>query len=553
MKEKKAIWLFILRNFMNLIYVITDLLLPVFAAKTINGLYSGVSTGDFTYAYVNLALELLTYVVGYLFQFIDYQLYSKLYCYSYDKIQNKIYDKLVSCESSNFNETSKQKILSIIGSDVGTMAEFTDHFLLEIGYFVLCVVPFVYIFIANLYAGLIVVAMCFVNFFVLKWFNRNIAKGYRLRSEARDALYEFMNKTMDGQKVIREFDKREDVRTNLNQILREKHYGAVRYYYRYYSGREHIFYLFTYIIIYVITALLIYLVSKGSFDLETYLIIVPYLSKCIGKFNNVANVTKILDDLNVSTKRVDIVLSFSEKELQKFGGSEDINKISDLSMIDISYENNDTLSTNYGKISNLDISFKNNAVNIIKGKKGSGKRILFNMLRRNIRPDSGQIVLDGISIYNYSEKVYKKIIYYAVAHPLFLDDTIYNNLKIACNNRVKIYRILVEFGLHKKIKTLAKGVNTKIHDANFSNEELFILAVARAFLTDAQYLIFYELPNFSNEEFKDNFYKLIANMKKKRTIIIFTYSNMYDENADIVYEIDKCQIVDFKINKKKLI
>ena len=157
---------------------------------------------------------------------------------------------------------------------------------------------------------------------------------------------------------------------------------------------------------------MLYFVSQGTLAIEVYLVIIPYLSSGTTKLTELFDKSSFLENMRVDVDRVNLILGLSDKELIQYGeiNAETIGY--NLGLISVNYENADKSSENYGVLKDVDISFKMNAINLIKGSKGSGKRLIFNLLRRYIKPQSGTVLLDNLDLYSYNEATFKSHIYY---------------------------------------------------------------------------------------------------------------------------------------------
>ena len=97
------------------------------------------------------------------------------------------------------------------------------------------------------------------------------------------------------------------------------------------------------------------------------------------------------------------------------------------------------------------------------------------------------------------------------------------------------------------IKELPKGFDSEIDD-DMPRMFKFLLGLARAILTDCEVLLVYETPSAMSKTDKLLLQRLIADLAKERTIILFTYGDLYDNVAKICYKIEQGQLVDVKVN-----
>lgn len=129
----------------------------------------------------------------------------------------------------------------------------------------------------------------------------------------------------------------------------------------------------------------------------------------------------------------------------------------------------------------------------IVGPSGAGKSTITNLLLRFWEPDSGQILINGISQIEIDPEGIRSL-YSVVSQNTFLFNTsILENLKVA-NSEAEmdvITKVCQSVELDEFIATLPKGYNTIIGERGyqFSGGERQRLAIARAILKDAPILL----------------------------------------------------------------
>ncbi len=541
-QPSKKLWFF--QILFYICYAVIYTLMAVFAAKTINCLVEHNWKGAFMW----LGIEFADILLRNVFLHLQYVFYGKHYGHIRKNITVKIYNKLFKSEEKELKNLTTEKIINIAQSNMGSAAEFPDYVAYIMRYIVQVGIALVTIFISNVYAGLIVMAVGVVNFFVYNALNKKLGGLMKMRFEKKDLSFQEYSKILSGRPVIEELNIKEEYKDKLIQHIDEFSDSYSRYYTTS-SFRDNIYYVIWNIVVYSITAFLIYLVSQGSMDLAVYLVIVPYLTSCITELNNLYTKFGGIENMRVDIDRINIILSLNEKQLIQYGN---VNKTSDgynLGFIDVSYHCPETDIS----LSKMDISFKMNATNIVKGERNCGKRIVFNLLRRRIKQDSGMIMLDNLNLTDYNEKTFKQHIDYCSAHPMFLKGTIKENLLVANKDFSAVEAMVKELNLEEVISKLPQGYNTQIADI-FDGETRFLIGLIRASLSKSKILMIYEYP----DDVSENFHKLLQHViasseKSKRTLIFFTHKDDYDQYADLIYEIKNGKIKSIKAKSKKTI
>ncbi len=528
-EPNKTTWFF--QCFFYICNTIFVSLLTIFAAKTINSLYES----DWTMAYVYLACELATIIVNVIFMHFQYSMYTKTYSSVRMNVTKKIYNKIVSCDSVKMNKVSKEKVLNIAMNNMSSLSEFPDVIAKVLAFGAQVLITLVVVFVKNYLAGIIVFAMGILNFFAYYYFNKKLGKLMLARNETRDTLMQSYSKVIDGQAVINEFSGREKYESEIVEKAGAFN-KAYSKYYKIASYKVNIYYAVWNAIAYAITALMIFFVSKGTLDLTAYLIIVPYISSCTEKLNSLFDKTNELENMRVDVGRVNIILSLSDRQLVKYGKINVETNGYNLGLIDVNYNNSDPLSDNCGTLKNIDISFKMGGINIVKGEKQSGKRLIFNLLRRQIKPDSGSILYDNLNLYDYNEKTFKNHIYYCASHPIFIKGTIKENLLLVEKNFDKVKEVCANVGVLEEIEKMPYGFETSISDVTSSGIR-FLIGFARALLSKCKVLMVYEIPQDMPNSFRTRVKKVLSKYNTNKTVILFTHTNVYDSIADLCYEV----------------
>ena len=511
------------------IYTILLTVITIFAAKTINYMYAK----NWSMAFLFLGLELSTIVLGHTSLHLQYKSYAKMVSHIRYVVAKKVYKKIMSCKSEEFNDISKEKVTNIAMNNVGYLSEFPDAIAIFIGNVMQVIFTLVTVFISSPIAGLIVTALGVVNFFVFFYLNRKLGRIMLERFEKNDDMFKSYSKVIDGKNVIKELHGKDIYEEELiHGVLGFN--NAFKRYYKTYSIKVNIYYIIWMTVVYAIAALLLYTVSKGTLEMSIYLIIVPYLSTCTSKLNTLFDKVGSLENMRVDVDRVNLILNLNDEELVEYGKVNTISNGYTLSFANVSCED----KTNNSSITNADIAFKTNAINVIRGEKGSGKRIVFDLLRRYIKPSGGKVLLDNLNLYDYNERTFKNHIDYCASHPIFIKGTIKENLTIIEKDITEIKSVCRKLNIIKEIESLPNGFETQIQEVH-SSEILFMLGLTRALLSKCKILMIYEIPNDAEESFRERITAFLKEFYIDKTLILFTHSNDYNEIADVLYSVKK--------------
>ena len=519
--------------------VVTWIVSPIFAARVTVALMDG----DYMGAIINLVIELAIIVIGFVSWDLVYRNAGKIFRNTYSNVQKKIYRKAYRAKTSNYKITSKEKLLNIIGTDIDVVSNFGDTLGVRIGRIVQVVVTLIIVFISNWAIGLAILAVSALNFVILLKLNKNIADKKSILYEHKDKIYEKFTKVLNEQNVIKEY--------NIGQDYYNMYFDRVEKYSKSYakhknacSIKDNYFIAGYKTLICIITVFMIFLVKSNTLTLTLYFTLVPYLLTSVELINEIINISASIEETDVSAKRINTVLNFTDEEFVRYGSINHYTHKDNLALMNVSYKNTDKDSPYYGNLKSIDMSFKYGTLNLIEGERNSGKRIIFNLLSRRIAPHDGIVLLNDINIVEYDMKSYKSEISNCFSKPPFTNNSILDNLEIVEKNRDKIYEACNMFGIKETIENLPDGFNTNIYDAKLSSLNMFLLGLSMAYLTGSSAICIYETPaGLSNDE-SNTLKTIFTNLLRERTLILFSHSHKFSDIAGLIYKISNGKITE---------
>lgn len=202
-----------------------------------------------------------------------------------------------------------------------------------------------------------------------------------------------------------------------------------------------------------------------------------------------------------------------------------------------------------------DISFeikKGEKISIV-GLNGAGKTTLVKLICRLFKPDSGNIFINGVDIFDYDYDSYMKKI-----ATVFQDYKIFNfsiDENITCNHEnsdtSNVMKLIEEVGLKDKVDSLKDGIFTKFgkqYDENgieMSGGQSQKIAIARALYKNASFIILDEPTSALDPIAEAEIYEKFNDMVGDKTAIYISHRMSSSVFCDKVLIIDGGKVADF--------
>lgn len=507
------------------------LVAPVFIAK----ITIALTSGEYTTGIIFLIAVFGLLVLRRTFLHCNYLIYTNLIKHSYDYLNGEIINKSLNAKAKNFKCVSKEHILNTTHTDVFTISELADKLATASARGIILIVTIAIIFSVNFIAGLIVVFADILNYFVLGWLNKKRSVHVKNIRRDHDSQYEKVGEIVDTRTSIKDFGIENKFKKDFNKILGSYSNNLKKRLF-WDSMVDNYYNVFYSLIILVATIFMVLLVSGNALSIETYFVIVAFITSGIEDTNNIYNIIPNIRATEIASERVKTVLNFIENEnfqLDKINLKDILGRVY-FSHVYYNYDEDGNPS-----LTDFDAFLKENETCLILGVKNCGKRTIFNLFRRAIKPTKGNIFIDGVNIFDYTKNSYRDNICYVTTKPTFFRGSIIKNLTFIEKNKKIINLLCKEVGIYDYIMQLPKKFNTDVSALPY--EIIYQLALVRAISTGAEIMIIYEFPNNLNETEKANIINILDKLHGTRTIIIFSAQEYCSVLADKIIEIEKGQ------------
>ena len=197
-----------------------------------------------------------------------------------------------------------------------------------------------------------------------------------------------------------------------------------------------------------------------------------------------------------------------------------------------------------------DISFtaKPGQTIAIVGPTGSGKTTIINLLTRFYDIDSGDILIDGRSIYDYTKDSLRSMIGIVLQTTYLFKGTVLENIRYGNPNATfeDVVRAAKLAQVHDIIERLPQKYNTMVKEGgiNFSHGERQLISIARTILSNPQILILDEATSSVDTRTELNIQRSIQEVIKGRTSFVIAHRLQTIRKADIILVIHQGKLIE---------
>jgi ABC-type multidrug transport system fused ATPase/permease subunit len=186
---------------------------------------------------------------------------------------------------------------------------------------------------------------------------------------------------------------------------------------------------------------------------------------------------------------------------------------------------------------------KGHSIGLI-GKSGSGKTTLVDVLMGLLSPQSGDILVDGISVKN-QVRAWQNLIGYVPQSIFLIDDTLERNIAFGVPDnqidRQKVQAALQAAQLSEVVERLPMGLNTAVGERGvlLSGGQRQRVGIARALYHEKEILVFDEATAALDNETENLITDATKALSGSKTIIIIAHRLSTIEHCDRIYRLEQ--------------
>lgn len=534
-RGKKYLLLFLL---LNIVLTVISVIVPIISAKRLIALTNGLFERLLILIIILFAIEIFRNIMYYLCNFV----YNKFYYDVRKNLQIELTRETLKITQEELNNNSSGVFIERINGDTDNLTDiFTDlidYFTGIIGNIGLLVT----ILFINIYVGIAYIIFIVIIIIYNKYASNINYKNRKIWKENREKTGGFISEIVRGAKDIKILDAEDSFLIKADEYMKET--NDVSYTYQRAKAKLRMFGgSIRDICDLAISILMCTFLISNSLTIEAAIIIYNYHYQITWTADWIEKIYEIIKKFNLSANRIFGILEENEFKKEQFGTKQIGNFKGNIEFknVTFSYENNTPILKN--------LSFKINAnekIGIV-GPSGAGKSTIFNLISALNKPDSGEILFDGININNLNKSSIRGNLSVISQNAYIFNMSIMDNLKVVKMNSTEeeIKEACRLACLDDFIESLPDKYDTIVGEGGvtLSGGQKQRLAIARALLLKTEILLFDEATSALDNETQTKIQDAINNLKGEYTILIIAHrlSTVIDSDKIFVIEDGKVE------------
>lgn len=451
------------------------------------------------------------------------------------KLRTDIDNKLKRLPLRFFDRTSKGDILSRVTNDADTISQTLSTSLANLVSSLALFAGVIFkMFTTNVILALVTIGSSLVGFALMvvilkksqKYFNRKQSDLGRMNGQIEEVY--------TNHNIVHAFGGKKKERKIFNET-NEKLYDS-NWRSQWLSGMMMPIMAFSgnlaYALVFIVGVAII-IGGSGAVTLGTIVAFVIYAKMFSQPLSTIAQAMTSFQQASAASKRIFELLSEEEMpdESGKTNRIEAVKGDVEFEHVRFGYDPKKTI------IHDFSASVKAGQKVAIVGPTGAGKTTMVNLLMRFYDPDSGDILIDGVSVGSMKREEVHDLFDMILQDTWLFEGTIRENLVYNKKNvtDVELDRACKAVGLKHFIETLSKGYDTMISDnLNLSEGQKQQLTIARAMIKDAPLLILDEATSSVDTRTEIVIQEAMDRLTKGRTSFVIAHRLSTIRNADII-------------------
>ena len=308
----------------------------------------------------------------------------------------------------------------------------------------------------------------------------------------------------------------------------------------------------------IMVAILIFysgtLMAKGEIDINNFF---SFLAAMMLAYQPVRSLSTLNMVINQGLSAASRIIPIIDQE-NKIKNSNNAKPLS-IKNAQINFNNlNFSYEIEEGKtLESVNLEFEGGKMTSLVGHSGSGKSTILNLIPRFYDAQSGDISIDGQSIYNVTIESLRNEISMVSQETTLFDDTIKNNIKYGRENATdeEVFQAAKLSYCDEFISNLPNKYETLIGEngVRLSGGEKQRLSIARAMMKKSSIILLDEATSSLDSETESKIQNALKILTKDKTTIVIAHRLSTILNSNNIYVIDSGKIIDHGKHEKLII
>ena len=489
------------------------------------------------------SLLICLYVFGAVFTYISNLLIGKVCFIMSNKLRREIQEKINKLPLKYIDKVPYGDVLSIVTNDIDTIGQtLYSSVSTLVGAIVLFVGSLIMMFVTNWILALCAIASTIIGFGIMSLV---IKKSQRYFVEQQMKIAELdgvIEEVYSGQSVINVYNAKDETKSKFEKV--NKNLYSAGWKSQFLSGIMHPIMGFVgnlgYVVVCVVGAILF---AKGKINFGVITSFMIYVRLFTNPLSQIAQSMTSVQTAAAASERVFNFLDEKELEDESHKNIEipEIMGNVEIQNVKFGYDKNKEI------IHDFSVNIKAGQKVAIVGPTGAGKTTIVNLLMRFYEANSGDIKIDGISIYDMTRDQLRNIFSMVLQDTWLFEGSIRENLVY---NKENISDAVLDVachacGLEHFIKTLPQGYDTILSDeTSVSVGQKQLLTIARAMIQNCPMLILDEATSNVDTRTEETIQKAMDKLTENRTSFVIAHRLSTIKNADVILVLKDGDVVE---------
>lgn len=461
-----------------------------------------------------------------------------------ESIRNRLFEWIHHLGMRYFDQTPAGSIVSRVTNDTETLKEFWKVYLDLFEGIIVMISVFIGMFILNAKMALMFLLFIPIIILVIWYYQSYSSKVYRMMRERLSQLNTKINESISGMLIIQSFRQEEREKSSFAHLNKEHNQGRID------MVRMNALLLMPVINLLegLSLALIIYVLGKeyfkGVIEIGVVYAFTQYSTSFFRPMSMMMDGLSSLQDGIVSALRILKVLDNEETIPNQNNQSQAYITEGKIEFKDVSF----SYDSQHTVLNGISFTVNPGEMIAIVGHTGSGKSSIINVLMRFYEYQSGDVLIDGVSIRDYSYEELRSTMGLVLQDSYLFYGDVNRNIRLLDENITdKHIQTAAQF-VHadRFIENHPEGYHRKVIEggASYSSGEKQLISFARTMVRDPKILILDEATANIDTETEAYIQSGLERMRRGRTTIAIAHRLSTIMNADKIIVLDKGQIIE---------